>query len=240
MKKLLLSATLGTATLLTTLTAQAAEWGYHGDHSPEHWGEQFEACNGAKQSPVNLADFVDGNLPAIQFDYQVAGEQVINNGHTVQVNFAPGNAIEVAGTTFELKQFHFHSPSENTLAGRLFPMEAHLVHASAEGELAVIGVFFDFGDANPAIAKAWAQMPEEDGKATLVIGAMADALLPESRDYYAFDGSLTTPPCSEGVNWMVMKDTLTVSEAQVKQLLAAMGGHNNRPVQPLNGRVVSQ
>lgn len=240
MKKQLILSAITSACLMSATASHSAEWEYKGDHGPAHWGDMYEMCGGQQQSPINITGANDANLPEIQFDYSISGNEVTNNGHTVQVNFADGNQITVADKTFALKQFHFHAPSENTVDGTLYPLEVHLVHVSDSGEIAVIGVFFEMGEANAEVAKAWDNMPSEGETKDLAQTALAQALLPESKDYYAFSGSLTTPPCSEGVNWMVMKQPLTVSEAQVKQFMAVMDGHNNRPVQPLNDRTISQ
>jgi carbonic anhydrase len=184
---------------------------------------------------------VDADLAAIAIDYNAAGNEVLNNGHTIQVNYGAGSSITVDGRDFELQQFHFHAPSENTIGGKSYAMEAHLVHADADGNLAVIAVMFEGGDASAALAGVWDAMPKEaGGKAALHTKADAGDLLPEKRDYYRFTGSLTTPPCSEGVIWLVMKDPVTASKEQIAKFAGTMGHANNRPVQPLNARVVLQ
>lgn len=167
--------------------------------------------------------------------------QLVNNGHTIQADYHPGSTLVVDGKVFHLKQFHFHSPSENLIGGTSFPMEAHFVHADSNGNLAVVAVMFETGAANKEIADLWSQMPEAaGGKEVLASAVKATDLLPEDRDYYRFNGSLTTPPCSQGVIWLVMKQPLPISAGQVNQFSAVMGGPNNRPVQPLNARMVLQ
>ena len=164
---------------------------------------------------------------------------MLNNGHTIQVNYRPGSVLKVNGREFELKQFHFHAPSENHIEGRSYPMEMHLVHADKEGNLAVVAVMLTEGGENSTLAKIWEQMPEQAGeKESLKERISVEGLLPASRDYYRFNGSLTTPPCSEGVRWYVMKQPLTVSTEQVKKLRHIMHHPNNRPVQRVNARLL--
>ncbi len=218
-------------------------WTYSGAEGPEQWGKlaaEFAPCAAGKnQSPVNLTAMIDGNLPEISFAYQAGGNEIINNGHTVQVNYRAGSSITLGGQLFELKQFHFHAPSENTIEGNAFALEAHFVHADKDGNLAVIGVMFNEGEANPELEKAWAQMPEKaNEKQTLTSAVDAAALLPSNRDYYRFNGSLTTPPCTEGVRWLVLKTPLTASAAQIEKFTHTMHHPNNRPIQPINARIV--
>jgi len=139
-------------------------WAYKGDIGPAGWAKlkpEFGACGAGKnQSPINVAGTIDAQLPPVAFNYKAGGTEVVNNGHSVQVNYEAGNGISMDATQFELKQFHFHSPSENQINGKSFPLEAHLVHADKEGNLAVVSVVFDLGPANPAVGAAWAQMPK--------------------------------------------------------------------------------
>ena len=166
--------------------------------------------------------------------------EIINNGHTIQVNYAPGSHIMVDGISFELKQFHFHNPSENHIDSKSYPLEGHLVHADADGNLAVVALMFKEGAENSVLSGIWKHMPKEaGGKASVSGGTVnADDLLPENRDYYRFYGSLATPPCSEGVRWLVMKNMATVSKEQVEAFHHVMHHDNNRPVQPTNARPV--
>lgn len=220
-------------------------WTYSGPEGPEHWGEldsEFSDCSsGTNQSPVNLTGMIEGNLPPIEVLYKDGGNEILNNGHTIQVNYAPGSTISVSGHTFELKQFHYHSPSENSIEGHSYPMEAHFVHADEDGTLAVIAVMFEVGEENAELEKAWAHMPEHAGeKHSLSSMIDASSLLPQNRDYYRFNGSLTTPPCSEGVWWLVMKHFETASKAQLEKFANTMQHPNNRPIQPLNARMIVQ
>jgi carbonic anhydrase len=216
-------------------------WGYTGHAGPQHWGEldpAFGLCaKGKNQSPVNIVGALEAELPPLDIAYGGKASEILNNGHTVQANFPAGNFLTVSGHRFELKQVHFHTPSENHIDSRSFPLEAHFVHADASGNLAVISVMFQEGGENAALATLWREMPMNAGERhPLHASFAAPDLLPVDRDYYRFSGSLTTPPCSEGVWWLVLKNPLTVSKAQVEKSAHAVHGHNNRPVQPENAR----
>lgn len=217
-------------------------WTYSGAAGPAEWAKltpEYTACNGKNQSPVNLTGFIHADLKPIKFAYQAAATEVLNNGHTVQVNFATGSSILVDGVAFELKQFHFHAPSENLINGKSYPMEAHLVHADKDGNLAVVAVMFKEGAENKTIAKVWSVIPKEEGeKNAIAFPLSAAALLPSKRAYYRFNGSLTTPPCSEGVRWLVMKQPISVSKEQVEAFSHVMHHPNSRPVQAINARPV--
>jgi carbonic anhydrase len=229
------------AMALTISSAALAEdhWSYEGDHGPSHWGGL--CSSGKNQSPVDLHDAVSAKLAPLSFKYESLAQDVLNNGHTVQVTYAPGSTLTVDSHQYQLKQFHFHAPSENLLNGKHFPLEAHFVHADADGNLAVVAVFFDKGAANAALEKLGQDLPLHAGdKHNLDVKISAAELMPKTREYFRFSGSLTTPPCSEGVNWLVLKQPVTASEKQVEQLHAAMGHDNARPVQPLNARVILQ
>ena len=222
----------------------APHWDYTGQRGPAHWSTldpSFKACSGKRQSPVDLTRFSDVALPPIAFAYQPGGRDVINNGHTIQVDYDPGSRITIDGDVFALKQFHFHAPSENHIDGHAFPIEAHFVHADAKGKLAVVAVMFTQGASNPALDALWSLMPPKAGERhDLSPEFAAAALLPAQRDYYRYDGSLTTPPCSEGVRWLVLKQPVTASAAQIAHLVAVLGHPNNRPIQPLGARVVEE
>jgi carbonic anhydrase len=224
------------------LASSQTAWKYSGEAGPDHWSSlspEFGSCAGKNQSPVNLTGFIDAKLKPIAFSYKAGVSEILNNGHTIQLNALPGSGITLDGTRFELKQFHFHAPSENQLNGKSFAMEAHLVHADKDGNLAVVAVMFEEGKPNPAIEQAWAQMPKTEGE-HLALAAKVSPLgvLPRHRAYYRFNGSLTTPPCSEGVRWLVMKQPMSASKEQIEAFAHVMHHPNNRPVQALNARAV--
>jgi carbonic anhydrase len=215
-------------------------WDYIGAKGPANWANlsaKYRGCSGKNQSPVDLSHFIKADLEPIGFHYEAGGNAVLNNGHTIQVSYAPGSTIELDGHTFELKQFHFHAPSENHINGKSYPMEAHLVHADQDGNLAVVAVMFEEGKENQALSPAWAKMPKKaGGKKALPELVSAEGLLPADRGYYRFNGSLTTPPCTEGVWWLVMKQPVSASKDQLKRFAHLMHHPNNRPIQALNAR----
>ncbi len=219
-------------------TAQAENWGYEGNHGPEHWGEFASECaQGKNQSPIDIQSAVEAELAKLELDYNGKAISLTNNGHTLQASLEGDNNLLVDGKSFNLKQFHFHTPSENHVDGKSYPLEAHYVHADEQGNLAVVAVFFEEGDANPALTNLLETVPEKDNNVTISAPFDASALIPSDKDYYRFNGSLTTPPCSEGVRWLVIKDPQTISAEQIKKFENVMG-ENNRPVQPLNARMV--
>jgi carbonic anhydrase len=230
----------------SSLFGSSVHWSYSGHEGPEYWGDlsdKFKMCKiGKNQSPINIksSDIIEAqNLAPITFEYSAEASNVINNGHTIKVNFGEGSKIEIDGKNFYLKQFHFHTPSENAIEGKLFPMEAHLVHVSKKGEIAVVGVMFEVGTQNKTLEKIIAHMPTKVGeKKTLSITHLnAYELLPENKNYYRFNGSLTTPPCSEGVRWFVLKTPVTISKEQLDKFSEVMG-KNNRPLQNINARKI--
>ena len=224
----------------------AHEWDYDGATTgPEAWGgikSDYSSCKlGQAQSPIDIRATSKEKLPAIAFDYKASPLKLIDNGHTVQVNYAAGSGITVAGSHYDLLQFHFHTPSEERIQGKSYPLVAHMVHKNAEGKLAVVALLFTPGKENPLLTTIWGKLPTEKGKEVRVDGTTVDlaAALPASRGYYQFAGSLTTPPCSENVSWYVLKTPVEMSAAQIAQFHGVYQ-HNARPVQPLNGRVVKE
>jgi carbonic anhydrase len=225
--------------------AEKAHWGYEGDGGPGHWATlspEYSGCAGKSQSPVDLvqARMIEAQLPALVLSYQPTPLNVVNNGHTIQVDYAGNSTLQLDGRTFHLKQFHFHSPSENLIDGKSYAMEAHLVHADDEGNLAVVAVMIESGAANAFLDKVWAHLPAAAGGRAQPAGVSVNVadFLPADRDYYRYDGSLTTPPCTEGVRWLVLKKSVTASAKQVEAFEHLMHHANNRPAQPLNARVV--
>jgi len=221
-----------------------ASWGYSGAGAAPYWGNlsaEYAACkDGQKQSPINIAKFLQEDVPNIESAYNPSPLSIVNNGHTVQVNYAPGSGFSVDDMRYELLQIHFHTPSEHYLDGAPYPMEAHFVHKAADGTLGVVGVMMKVGEHNHTIEAIWLNTPINAGGTKEVESVEINAadLMPASLDYYKYDGSLTTPPCSEGVRWHVMKDTIELSETQLKAF-QALFPVNARPVQPLNDRVVT-
>jgi carbonic anhydrase len=221
------------------------EWTYEGEHGPAHWGDvksDYAVCKtGNNQSPIDITSAVKADLPLIQFSYKPGPLRIINNGHTIQVNYPEGSFITVGGKQYQLIQFHFHHPSEEKINGKNFDMVAHLVHKDAEGNLAVVAVLMKKGQANTFIKTLWEHLPKEEGKEEVLADVMIDPseLLPSQRAYYTFPGSLTTPPCTEGVTWFVLKTPVELSAAQIN-VFTHFYKHNARPVQPLGGRVVSE
>lgn len=223
--------------------AQAAEWSYEGETGPDNWAtldESYAACGAVNQSPIDITGTTQALLPEIEFDYDDSDLNLLNNGHTVQVNYESGSSISIDGEEFELLQLHFHSTSEHLINGVSYPMEVHLVHQNEAGHLAVIGVMFEIGEENAFVDSIWSQLGDAEVGEVLDVEDVeidANGLLPNTLEYYRYNGSLTTPPCSEGVRWMVMKDGLEISAEQV-EAFTALFGENNRPVLPVNARVI--
>ena len=202
--------------------------------------ENASCATGQRQSPIDITDGIKVELDAVQFIYQPTGFRVIDNGHTVQVNVAPGNAIEVLGKRYELVQFHFHRPSEERIDGKPFDMVVHLLHKSADGQLAMVAVLLERGSAQPVVQSVWNNLPLEMGSEVAAKGSIdLVGLLPSDRRYYTYMGSLTTPPCSEGVLWMVMKTPVHISPEQLA-IFARLYPMNARPIQALRGRRIKE
>jgi carbonic anhydrase len=222
----------------------AAHWDYKGEAGPESWGSlkpEFAQCSsGTRQSPIDIRDGIRVQLDAVRIDYRPSGFRVIDNGHTVQVNVSGGNSIEVLGRRYDLVQFHFHRPSEERINGRQFDMVAHLVHKDLEGRLAVIAVLLDRGSAHPIIQTVWNNLPLEKGEEVPARTSLdLNGLLPADRSYFTYMGSLTTPPCSEGVLWMVMKNPVSISSDQIG-IFSRLYPMNARPIQSAAGRLIKE
>ncbi|MBP6339527.1 MAG: carbonic anhydrase family protein [Vitreoscilla sp.] len=224
--------------------AHDTHWDYVGENGPEAWGKmkpEFGTCaTGQRQSPIDIRDGIAVQLQPIEFEYHASSFSVIDNGHTIQVNLGAGNAISVGGKRFDLLQFHFHRPSEERINGRQFDMVVHMVHKDPEGKLAVVAVLLDRGSAQPVIQTVWNALPLEKGEAVPAPTQIDVAqLLPEDRRYYTYMGSLTTPPCSEGVLWMVMKQPVALSPSQIG-IFARLYPMNARPIQKVSGRMIKE
>lgn len=219
-------------------------WSYSGEGGPAVWGgiqPEFATCGlGNRQSPIDIRGGIRVDLEPIRFDYRPSSFGVIDNGHTVQANVGGGNSIEVGGRRYELLQFHFHRPSEERINGRQFDMVAHLVHKDPEGRLAVVAVMLEQGRQQPAIQMVWNSLPlEKNMEVSAPAPLDMNLLLPEDRRYYTYMGSLTTPPCSEGVLWLVLKQPVPLSPEQVG-IFARLYPMNARPIQPGSGRLIKE
>ncbi len=219
-------------------------WSYEGESGPAHWhkiNSDWAKCStGTRQSPIDIRDGMKVDLEQIAFDYRPSGFSVTDNGHTVQVAVGPGNYLSVAGRTYELQQFHFHRPAEERVNGKGFEMVVHLVHKDVEGRLAVLALLLERGKPQPTIQTVWNNLPLEKGDtATPSVVLDPNDLLPQRRDYYTFMGSLTTPPCTEGVLWLVMKEPVQASPAQMA-LFSRLYPFNARPVQASSGRMIKE
>ena len=220
---------------------ERGKWGYDAENGPDVWGrltpEYILCAEGECQSPIDIVNAAPANLSSIAMNYQPTTLTIRNNGHTIEIAYPQGSWLEVDGVRYQLLQFHFHAPSEHTVAGKSFDMEMHLVHASGDGTLAVVGALIGSGKENTAFNPIWAHLPATPGQAQSIadVNFNADELLPSARQAYRYEGSLTTPPCSEGVKWFVLKSPIEMSEAQIAAFKAIID-NNNRPIQPLNGR----
>lgn len=224
---------------------EAVHWTYEGEEGPEHWGEidpAYAVCSSGKsQSPIDVEAPAANDLANISFHYQPSKVNILNNGHTVQVNYDSGSYIELDGIRYDVAQFHYHAPSEHAVNGKLFAAELHIVHKNADGGLAVVGILLDEGAENAAYEPFIANLPAEESEAHDA-GVTVDAagLLPSVQTTYRYSGSLTTPPCSEGVNWLLMTTPVKLSSQQLTALKSIFEDGNNRPVQPLNDRPLAE
>ena len=214
----------------------APHWGYEGEMGPEKWGKEFPTCAAGKsQSPLDIkGPFVKSRM-VISADYKEGPLKMLNNGHTIQVVASPGSKMRIDGIAYELLQFHFHRPSEEKIDGKPMAMVAHFVHKNAEGKLAVLGVLLKEGNENPGIKTLWSNLPKEEKVEYAPEGVNFNPgnLLPREFDFYSYEGSLTTPPCTEGVRFFILKTAINIAKEQVQAFPYKM---NARPVQPLNGR----
>lgn len=213
-------------------------WGYEGEHGPAHWAAHFPACNGKRQAPINIVtdDLAGGEPKPLELTYRFHPLRLLNNGHTVQFNANPGSSLRVDGKTYDLVQFHFHRPSEETVNDQAQAMVAHLVHKSEDGDYAVIGVLIKAGEPNELITTLWQYLPTPGQERRVnSVRISPEGLLPARLEYWHYNGSFTTPPCTEGVKFFILQQTVTLSAEQI----AAFPFENNaRPVQALNGRPV--
>ena len=233
----------GAATTSRTAHGHEAHWSYEGENAPYRWGDlkpDFAACKtGSRQSPIDIRNPLLSEVEPILFNYEDAPLKVTNNGHTIQVDYAPGSFILYGGVRYELLQFHFHTPAENRINGRVFDMAAHLVHRSAQGRLAVVAVMFTAGREHSMLQPVWSAMPgtRDRTRERLDVAINARQMLPADPAYFSYMGSLTTPPCTEGVQWLVMKTPVEISREQIAHF-TALYPMNARPLQAQNDRVI--
>ena len=219
-----------------------AHWGYDEDLGPKNWAEldeRFAICEqGLNQSPINITSPIDAQLSPLLFQGDAKATTFVNNGHTLQVNFANGSYLTINNKKYSLKQIHFHTPSENQIDGKSYPMEAHLVHADSYNNLAVVSVMFEESEDNIVLNKLLRNLPEENDETQMIKSEVFGyEILPSLREYYTFNGSLTTPPCTEGVRWIVLKTPVEISKSQLEDFKNVMP-KNNRPIQDINARYI--
>ncbi|QPJ65974.1 MAG: carbonic anhydrase family protein [Candidatus Nitrohelix vancouverensis] len=226
----------------TLRLSDSVQWSYSGTEGPEHWGElssAFKTCSsGMEQSPVNFSADAKTRFGGLEFHYNKSPLRIINNGNSIDVNYAPGSYVLINGKQFNLVQFHIHHPGEHTIDGVSTDMELHLIHEDDKKNLAVVGVFLERGTLNPYMKPFWDNLPETLGEEITVPGETINAefFLPLNREYFSYPGSLTTPPCKEGVQWFVMKNPVDISVHRLSQFRNHIL-FNSRPVQDLNGRL---
>jgi carbonic anhydrase len=217
---------------------QEVHWDYEGPMGPENWGKQFPKCaRGKEQSPLDIK----GPFQKVRFniapDYKVGPLRIVNNGHTIQVNANPGSKLRIDGIAYDLLQFHFHRPSEEAINGKRQAMVIHFVHKNADGELAVLGVLLQVGNENPGIKTLWDNAPQKEGPEVQPESVAFNPanLLPREMEFYHYDGSLTTPPCTEKVKFYILRTMVNISKEQVAAFPFKL---NARPIQPLNDRQI--
>lgn len=215
------------------------EWGYTGPTGPDHWSSlssSYGVCNtGQQESPIDLRDVIPADLGTLGIKWSPMPIHATNNGHTVQYDAPAGNSFSMMGGTYALAQFHIHHPSEHLLNGERFPLEIHFVHKMKDGRIGVIGVLVAEGASNPTLQKLLDAIPASAGKTTDGPSFDPRALLPKNHGFDRYEGSLTTPPCTESVDWVVLRTPITASPAQVQQF-AKLFPFNARPLQPLDRR----
>ena len=226
----------------TGLTEEVHHWTYEGATGPDKWGglepNDAPCSTGDQQSPIDITGAITARQPPLKISWTKRPDTIVNNGHTIQLNFAAGNTLHVGERRYGLTQFHFHHPSEHLVEGKKFAMEAHFVHSAEDGGLAVVGVFIVPGDANAVFHKVVSAMPEEEGPAVAADPAIdPNGLLPAQRTFYHYEGSLTTPPCSQTVDWLVLTHYIEVAETDIARF-AKLYPMNARPVQELDRRFI--
>ena len=220
--------------------AEEAEWGYEGESGPAHWGElspDYATCaTGTQQSPIDVPSSAPANPDDLQFGYQPSALNIVNTGHSLQTDYDSGSFLQVDGQAYELLQFHFHNPSEHTIDGNAAPISLHLVHKDSQGGFTVVNVFLVESEKNGALAPFFENLPATEGETTGPDATVnAAEVLPDDQSYWRYDGSLTTPPCTEGVKWFILTEPVEVSAEQIAAHNAIYSG-NARLTQPMNDR----
>ena len=222
-----------------------SHWDYMGIEGPEHWGllsEAYMTCEaGDRQSPINIETTQKPqSQQTLKFQYAPTRIFEVNNGHTIQVSHESGCKADLNGRPYRLRQFHFHDPSEHHIDGKTFPMEMHLVHQNAEGQILVVAVLMETGADEPVLTKLWDWLPDQiEREVSLPLKTNIGAILPENPRFYSYSGSLTTPPCTEGVKWIVLKDPITIAQQDVEKFVEIIG-YSARPVQPVGDRQIDE
>ncbi len=237
--------TIVTFQVFASDSGHGVHWSHSGDTGPEHWGSlstEYATCDsGKQQSPINIINSIKTDLPQLQFNYQQFPLTIINNSHTIGIRTknAAGSLV-VGDQSYKILGFHSHSLSEGAIDGKHADMVMHLVHKSDAGKIAVVAIYFNKGEANPLIATLWKMIPKKVNELEHHKDIQIDItkMLPTDSNYYTYDGSFTTPPCTEGVKWIVLKQPMTISVAQLEQY-NKLYSNNVRPLQPLNGRKIS-
>lgn len=243
-RRTLLAGLLACPACASVARADGPHWSYEGHGGPDHWGElekNFQACStGTQQSPINLQGSVRAETAGPKLSWKPAAFKARNNGHTIQLDpTGDAGTAELNGKIYQLRQFHFHAPSEHAVKGERTAMEVHFVHAAEDGGLLVVGVFIVGGGANPAFSKIMAAAPKTPGSTPMAEALDLSALLPEARSLYRYEGSLTTPPCSEVVDWNVFSTPIRVGDADI-EAFRAIFPMNARPLQAVNRRFLLQ
>jgi carbonic anhydrase len=224
--------------IATSEKVSEPHWTYEGEEGPEHWATLgYPDCAGKEQSPIDVPNKTPLHANDISFNYNPSVLEISNNGHTIKVADENNSEIIVDGNTYRLQQYHFHAPSEHTFNGTYYDMELHLVHQSDAGKYTVVGVMMKSGSENKAYAPIWDHLPAMKGEPENITNVNIDAndLLPANLSYYRYNGSFTTPPCTEGVNWFMLSTPVELSKTQI-EAFQAIYSSNNRPILPLNQR----
>lgn len=223
-------------------SSDSPHWTYDGEQGMDHWGmlsRGYMTCeSGSHQSPIDIMMPAEDRAPErLQFHYRRADIQTMHNGHSIQVKVSPGSELQVNGRTYQLMQFHFHEPSEHHIEGKASPFELHLVHRDGIGHIVVVSLLADLGVGHPVLSTLWSSLPMHAGESAPSRQLDLSALIPNNLHHFAYHGSLTTPPCTEGVHWIVMKDKISIAQAQIDQFVVLVG-HNSRAIQPIHDRQV--